>query len=247
MSTLPPNQYMPDSETNPDASKWAQNAGQQQQTNKSQYANMTPDALRQLAKQQSWSEDFDRFSNGQLQQWLNKYWDPNQGKFRSQHAGVTGFFEKPTECPNGSTPFGSKENAQCLPNNDPRLYPVGNGGGDGGVNPQQQQQNTTTFGQAGALGNTGNAMTDMLVNQFNTKQNSAGGSNMFGLLGGKTAGQWKDASGNVTTPGQGTQQQADVSGKLLKGGGLWWTDTDQAKNVFGKKPTAMAPTTTQQY
>lgn len=260
MSSYPPypyqNQYMPtqqaqqpapqapapgmvDDGYNPDATRWQQQQqGQAQQPVNT--AQMTPAALRQHARNQNWSEDFDRFSDAQLQQWLNKYWDPSAGKFKSQHAGVTGYFEKPTECPNGMTPFGAKENAVCLPNNDPRLYPVGgSGAGQNAGNSSMSSNNATTFGQSGTLGSTGNQMTDMLINQFNTKQNVAGtGSNLFGWIDGRKAGGWKDDAGNTTSPGQGTQKTADTTGRLLKGGGLWWTNTKQAKDVFGKTPTA---------
>jgi hypothetical protein len=203
------------------------------------FKNMTPAALRLHSKQQGWQEDFDRFSDGQLQQWLNKYWDPSVGRFKSQHTGTSGTFEKPTECQEGWVPFGSKENVECLPPNDPRLYPGQGGNSGSGVTPVAATPQT--FGRSGDLSYTGNPMTDMLISQFNNKNQLGGtGSNIFGAVNGRTAGEWSDPTGQQTgnTPGVGQQKQSDVAGQMLKGGGLWWTDADKAKDVFGKAAPA---------
>lgn len=63
---------------------------------------MTPQKLRQHARQQGWSEDFARFDDDLLEGWISRSWDPAKGKFRSEHApqGATGewaYVEKPTE------------------------------------------------------------------------------------------------------------------------------------------------------
>lgn len=61
----------------------------------------TPEELRQLSQAQGWSEDFARFSDPQVQAWINQYWDPGRQRFRSQHApqgaGDWAYVEKPTE------------------------------------------------------------------------------------------------------------------------------------------------------
>lgn len=63
---------------------------------------MTPQKLRQHARQQGWSEDFARFDDALLEGWISRSWDPAKGKFRSEHApqGASGdwaYVEKPTE------------------------------------------------------------------------------------------------------------------------------------------------------
>lgn len=75
---------------------------------------MTPAELRAFAKQNNWQEDFERFDDATLGGWLKNYWDEGAQKFRSGRAGVTGFWEKPTECPPGMVPFGPSETAKCV-------------------------------------------------------------------------------------------------------------------------------------
>jgi len=106
---------------------------------------MTPDKLRQKAKSEGWSEDFARFSDAQLTGWINQYYDPQRGKFRSQHAppgaGDWAYVEKPTEGivdPNTGTewgPHGDKNgvNLSALGLNTLRgSVGGGRGGGQGG-------------------------------------------------------------------------------------------------------------------
>jgi hypothetical protein len=63
---------------------------------------MTPQKLRQKARAEGWSEDFQRYSDELLEGWISRSWDPRKGKFRSEHAppGASGdwvYVEKPTE------------------------------------------------------------------------------------------------------------------------------------------------------
>lgn len=95
---------------------------------------MTAAQMRQKAQSEGWSEDFERFDDATLQGWINQYWDPQRGKFRSQHAppGATGdwvYAEKPTESvrdPEGNEwgPHGTKSGVN--------LTALGLGGGGGG-------------------------------------------------------------------------------------------------------------------
>jgi len=73
----------------------------------------TPAELRQTALQQKWSEDFQRFSDPQLQAWLSSgLYDPSTGKFRSENdPNGPATYDKPAECPPGTTFHGNS----CVP------------------------------------------------------------------------------------------------------------------------------------
>jgi hypothetical protein len=79
--------------------------------------------LRELAKQQNWSEDFDRYSDETIQGWINGWWDPAKQRFRSMR-GAEGHFEKPTECPPGMMPGGPDENNPCINPNTGQSAPA---------------------------------------------------------------------------------------------------------------------------
>lgn len=64
------------------------------------------DMIRNKSRQEGWSEDFQRFSDAQLDAWQSSY-DPASGRFRSEGGGGA-LVEKPTECPYGTTLHGSK-------------------------------------------------------------------------------------------------------------------------------------------
>jgi hypothetical protein len=64
-----------------------------------------PGQLRQYAKENGWSEDFDRFNDATLQQWINNNWDAKAMKFTSEK-GVPGYVEKPVDVPEGYTAWG---------------------------------------------------------------------------------------------------------------------------------------------
>lgn len=64
------------------------------------------DMIRAKAKAEGWSEDFERYSDAQIEAWKSS-WDPQAGRFRSEGGGGA-LVEKPTECPPGTTLHGSK-------------------------------------------------------------------------------------------------------------------------------------------
>jgi len=174
---------------------------------------ITPQALRAKAKAEGWSEDFARpeFTDAVLQGWIDKYWDAKAGKFRSAR-GAEGLWEKPTECPDGQSPSGPDEDSPCKPTAD-LLAAQG---------PQASATDADTT-EGSEISYTGNPLVDMLIWQFNTRKSmdfyKSGDPNIFGLSGGRTVPS-QDGAG-------------DVTGRLLKGGGLWWAPTKDAKDVFG--------------
>lgn len=116
---------------------------------------MTPEKLRQKARQEGWSEDFARYQGPQgdrvLQGWINQYWDPQRGKFRSMHApqGAQGdwvYAEKPDEGivdPQGTEwgPHGNRSGVNLSALGLNTLHgSVGAGGRTGGGRPQGQPQ-----------------------------------------------------------------------------------------------------------
>lgn len=83
------------------------------------------DMIRAKAKAEGWSEDFERYSDAQIEAWKPS-WDEQAGRFRSEGGGGA-LVEKPTECPEGTTLHGSKcVSWESLP------YELGGGGGRGG-------------------------------------------------------------------------------------------------------------------
>ncbi len=73
----------------------------------------TPAELREWARTEGWSEDFVRFSNAVLQNWIDNWWNIDERKFNSSR-GETGLFEKPTECNPGRVPSGPNEDDPCM-------------------------------------------------------------------------------------------------------------------------------------
>lgn len=81
--------------------------------------------LVQYAAQQGWSEDFARFDDATVQHWIDNYWDPSAGAFKSdkttpEGGEVPGRFEKPSETPPGWEAWGEY------------ARPTDGGGGGGG-------------------------------------------------------------------------------------------------------------------
>ncbi len=95
-----------------------------------------------------------------------------------------------------------------------------------------------TEGTAGQLTYTGNPLTDMLLQQFNTQAGLANSdqSNLFGWMAGRSPQDPTVASTSKTAPYQ------DVTGRLLSGGGLWWSPTSLWSTVTkGEQPAASPP------
>src|SRR3990167_3699102 len=67
------------------------------------------------------SEDFDRFNAGTVEGWTRDYYDAaasqaaGRPQFRSSR-GAPGFYDKPTECPEGQSPAGPDESSPCKGN-----------------------------------------------------------------------------------------------------------------------------------
>ena len=61
----------------------------------------TPEELKQYAQSNGWSEDFVRYDDATLSQWIADRWDVGRNKFRSYHApqdaGDWAYVEKPSE------------------------------------------------------------------------------------------------------------------------------------------------------
>lgn len=172
----------------------------------------------------------DKYDTGiSKQQWLAWYplWNSQTKKFKSVKVDENGNAfqqeeDKPTDCPSGLTAFGDD---RCLPVDHPKVL------GAGQNNPAAPaKQAPSTSGAPGDIQYTGNPMIDMLIYQFNTKRSLVTGqSNPFGLANGRTPGD----------------QQPDITGKLLQGGGLWWgpAGMDMSLNPTTVAPTPAAPTT----
>lgn len=66
------------------------------------------DMIRAKAKAEGWSEDFERFSDQQIEAWKPHY-DETAGRFRSENDPTgAATYDKPAECPEGTTFHGSK-------------------------------------------------------------------------------------------------------------------------------------------
>lgn len=81
----------------------------------------TPSELRQYAREQGWSEDFNRYSDRQVAAWLGSSWDGTANKFKNAQGQLV---EKPTEDVGGPGGGGSGGPGGG--------GPYGGGGGQGG-------------------------------------------------------------------------------------------------------------------
>lgn len=183
------------------------------------------DMIRKKAKDEGWSEDFERFSDAQIDAW-QKYYDPSVGRFKSEHGGE-GYFEKPSECPEGTTLHGSKcVSWDALPWELGGNLGAGGGGsaGQGGGGGSPYTQAPSTFGSQ--LSYTGNPLTDMLLYQFNTGAQLSDPSKMNTFA----MGEDRQEGGTGAAADQGKR-----TGQLLQGGGLWWQGEQQEKgaDAFG--------------
>jgi hypothetical protein len=200
-------------------------------------AKPTPAELRQKAKQEGWSEDFERFDDATLTRWLNNYWDEKTQKFKSEKvdaAGnpIQGSFEKPDECPPGTTAFGKD---QCRPVGEVAQIQARQAGQAQPAAPPPPPK-PVTEGKAGELTYTGNPLTDTLIEMFNTRRriSDQAAPNLFGFQGGRDPGQL--ATTAAGTPKDAMAAIPDVQGRLLQGGGLFWSESPS-----GKPPSASAP------
>ena len=95
----------------------------------------TPTQLRQYAKEKGFSEDYNRYDDATLQQWINNNWNPQNMTFNSEHGG--GSVEKPIDTAPGETRQGSS---------------AGGGGASGTYTGPQATTNTGAAGTSSAGG-----------------------------------------------------------------------------------------------
>lgn len=182
-----------------------------------------------------------------IEQWLA--WDgsydskcPRDRPYRSEHVGTGAAVSGTESCvekpPNSFVdaqgqewgPWGDKVGVNVTAASG--RYNVATGGAEGGVGQPAAPPSPVTFGKAGELTYTGDPLTDMLLYQFNTQRSldQTYNPNLFGRTEGRVPGV------PTTTPENAPFQ--DVTGKLLSGGGLWWSGDTAA---FGQ-PATPAPT-----
>jgi hypothetical protein len=178
----------------------------------------TPQELRQWAKSSGRSEDYARFSDAELAQWLGSHWDVGANSFKNDYGDLV---DKPDErgpkTPPGVNGTGDK-GGWDMPGGQGSGFSNGTGAGQAPITP-------VTNGSQ--LSMTGNPLQDMLINQFNTAQGSTAdqGFNIFGLGEDRKVG----GTGLNADKGDVTAAQAPVA-QSLGGGGLWW---GQGADTFG--------------
>lgn len=185
----------------------------------------TVQELRKWAKETNRSEDYERFPDTAVSGWIDRHWDVGAGSFKNNYGDLV---DKPDER-GANTPAGFNGTGDRGGWDMPGQGGGGAGGGGGraaapaapGPPPPP-----TTFGSQ--LGYTGNPLTDMLLQQFNsgTQLSDPSKMNMFALGGDRQEG------------GEGGAADAQTrTGQLLQGGGLWWqeggTPASPDKSAFG--------------
>ena len=135
-------------------------------------------------------------------EWRNAYdpqgCPPNKPFHSIKQGGDNSCVEQPDNCPDGKTAFGANE---CISGDDPRV-----GGGRGAqAPPGQGGQGASPQGGPGGMAYTGNPLVDALLYQFNSRRSlQTGAPNIF------------------TGFAHEGQDFPNISGQLLKGGGLLW-------------------------
>lgn len=140
----------------------------------------TPAQLRAYARENGWSEDFNRFDDATLQGWIQQSWDPSSMHFKSAR-GAEGSYEKPTECPPGLVPGGPNETDGCVdpkaggeqqqpPDDNPLIISPGTGTGTKAQEPTglpglQQALVDKFVTRGGGFGATTNGITQDLYGQ----------------------------------------------------------------------------------
>lgn len=159
--------------------------------------------LRQYAAQQGWPEDFARFDDNTVQDWISHYWDPNARKFKSAKTDMSGkpipgTFFKPDDCPEGTQAWGPN---QCRDSAEVAAIEAGRNqpGKPGG--PQAPPSDGLLHAPATAAANPMADLQGTLEDRFLGRQGFFGFADsrdpMSGLAG-------------------------DLHAKALGGGGLWW-------------------------
>lgn len=174
--------------------------------------------------------------DAQIQTWIDHgLWDANRMVFlpeRSRAGGGSLTIDygrqpdfKPQDCPDGMVPVGADSSGRtspCAPMTDfdPTTGSYMPGSGSGSSGGAAAAPVNVREGKSGELSLTGDPLTDMLITSFNTQRNAlTGNENMFGWEGGRGPDDPSKA--------------ADVSGRVLQGGALWWAPTSQFGSVVG--------------
>ena len=159
----------------------------------------TPRELRKWAITTGRSEDYERFDDRQLAQWLKK-WDVAQNGFVNDFGDVV---DKPTESGVKSTAAGyatGEKNA-------------GMAGGGGGGGKEAVPEDTTNIGTPGQLKSTGNALQDALIGMFNSGGGIMGEGSNLGAVSLKNGGlMW---GSNLI---DALKDNTNESGQVLGGG-----------------------------
>ncbi len=191
----------------------ANSSGSEQPTNET-----FAQKVRRISREQNWSEDFQRFSDADINAWQS-LWDDSRQRFRSENAppGSEGqawtYVEKPTESvtdPQGNVwdVWGNQSGVNVT-----AMQAGGGGGGRGGAAAPAKPLGAAT-GQVGSQLQLGsNELQNVLLNVFNQRG---------GIFG-------------TNQPAEGASSRAGtepVKGVSLTGGGLWWGGQDS--NIFGQ-------------
>jgi hypothetical protein len=158
--------------------------------------------LRQYAVEQQWPEDFKRFDDNTVQDWLNNYWDPNARKFKSAKTGmdgkpVEGRFFKPDDCPEGTQAWGSN---QCRDSREVEAI-------EAGRNPPGGPGTQAPPGDGLLHAPAPSAVNPMMDLQQALEDRFLGREGFFGFA------DSRDPMSGIA---------GDIHAKSLGGGGLWW-------------------------
>lgn len=181
--------------------------------------------VRRIAAEQHWSEDFQRFSDAQIEAWKPS-WDETKQRFRSEHApaGANGdwvYVEKPTESvtdPSTGIEWGPWGDQVGVNVTEKKAQTAGGSSASGSTAPTWDGIYTSHADGSDALpGGPGGQYSDLQDSLLAKFMNREG---MFGFGDSRNR-----SSGNAS----------DTFAKSLSGGGLWW-GTD--KGMFDKGDTA---------
>jgi hypothetical protein len=165
--------------------------------------------LQQYAQMKGWSEDYDRFPDAQVMQWVQENWDANQGAFRTEKRDaqcnpIEGFVEKPVDTPDGWTAWGN----YAIPTAEAEQRAAGFGTKPGAAG---AAASNTDVQEVGARG-------------LGTEQNAS----MYGVLSDRNFQQLRGAYGLGSDPA--LNQTGDLM--TLKNGAMMWGGAGDGAQPF---------------